>query len=134
MPCPTECSERLYSIILECWKDMPNDRPNFQAVKTPILDYLKEVSELYPKHTTKAKCGDDSDYEDSSLIVAQIDTKTSVYDATSDHDAKEENELSFKKGDLLSIKVNNNEEWSWGTSIKTGREGCIPNSSLPKQS
>ena len=133
MPCPTECSERLYSIILECWKDRPNDRPNFQRVKTLLLDYLKEVSELYPKHTNKAKCGDDSDYEDSSLIVAQIATKTSVYDTTSDHDAKEGNELSFKKGDLLSIKVKSNEEWSWGTSIKTGREGFIPNSSLPKQ-
>ena len=137
MPRPNECPERLYSIILKCWKEKPNNRPNFQAIKTLILEYLNEVSEIYLKHaqsSNKANLGDDSDYEDGSLIISQTATKTSVYEATSDHDAKEGNELSFKKGDCLSIKVkNNDDEWSWGTSVKTGKEGFIPNSSLPKQ-
>ena len=133
MPCPDEDSEKLYSIILECWKNMPNDRPNFEAVKALIEEYLKEVSELYFKHINKETLGNDSDYEDRSLVIARIATKTSVYEATSGHDAKQRNELSFKKGDFLSIEVKNNEEWCWGTSAETGEEGFIPGSSLPNQ-
>ena len=136
MPCPSECPEGLYTIMLGCWNEKPIDRPGFQAIKPLIQQYLKEVSEIYQKHSQsiKAKIDDDSDYEDSLSIIAQLADKNPIYKVTSDHDAKEGNELSFKKGDVLSIEVkNDNEEWSWGTSVETGREGFIPNSSLPKQ-
>ena len=136
MPCPNECPERLYSIMLECWNENPKDRPNFQVIKSLILEYLNEVSEIYGKHSqsVKEKLYDDSDYEDSSSIIAQLADKNPVYEATSDHDAKESNEVSLKKGDILSIKGTNDiEGWSWGISVISGREGFIPNSSIPKQ-
>ena len=33
MKCPPKCSEPLYQIMLDCWKEDPSDRPTFEQLK-----------------------------------------------------------------------------------------------------
>ena len=36
MPCPRGCPKKLHEIMMECWKEKPDDRPNFTAVGLKI--------------------------------------------------------------------------------------------------
>ncbi|CAL8122848.1 unnamed protein product [Orchesella dallaii] len=46
MACPKYASDFLYkSIILECWREKPADRPSFQTITAAILEYLTAMKE-----------------------------------------------------------------------------------------
>ena len=40
MPCPANCPDPLYQIMLDCWKDEPEDRPSFEYIKIVLGNYL----------------------------------------------------------------------------------------------
>ena len=40
MPRPPGCPEKLYSIILACWKDKPEDRPTFESLQWQLEDFF----------------------------------------------------------------------------------------------
>lgn len=43
-----------------------------------------------------------------------------------DYDSQTDNDLSFKKGDLMYIISTGGEDWWNAQSIETGKEGYIP--------
>ena len=45
-----------------------------------------------------------------------------------DYDSRTDDDLSFKKGDLLYIVSTDDEDWWFGESVATGKEGYIPSS------
>lgn len=40
MPCPENCQEKLYEIMLSCWKDRPENRPTFETLRWQMEDYF----------------------------------------------------------------------------------------------
>ena len=40
MPCPLVCPDKLYSIMLACWKEEPADRPTFKSLQWQLDDYF----------------------------------------------------------------------------------------------
>ena len=49
-----------------------------------------------------------------------------------DCDSQADDELSFKKGDLLYIISTNEGDWWFGQSMATGKEGYIPSNRVAK--
>ncbi|KAI5094481.1 tyrosine-protein kinase FRK, partial [Silurus meridionalis] len=39
MPCPANCPKRIYDIMIECWKEMPSDRPTFETLQWKLEDF-----------------------------------------------------------------------------------------------
>ena len=39
MPCPHNCSEKLYEIMLECWRNNAETRPTFETLQWKLEDY-----------------------------------------------------------------------------------------------
>ena len=37
MPCPRGCPPDIYEIMQNCWKENPEERPNFSAIKTSLM-------------------------------------------------------------------------------------------------
>ena len=37
MPCPRRCPTAIYEIMQNCWKENPEERPNFSAIKTSLI-------------------------------------------------------------------------------------------------
>jgi len=44
MPCPNNCPEQVYELMLECWKYAEADRPTM----SDIVDYFKDLRAFYP--------------------------------------------------------------------------------------
>ena len=42
MPKPTNCPDRLYEIMLNCWKHNPEERPTFEALKYKLETYFDD--------------------------------------------------------------------------------------------
>jgi len=42
MPKPNNCPDRLYEIMLNCWKQNPDDRPTFEALKYKLETYFDD--------------------------------------------------------------------------------------------
>ncbi|XP_077076945.1 tyrosine-protein kinase Blk isoform X2 [Siphateles boraxobius] len=40
MPCPDGCPEELYDIMLNCWKERPEDRPTFDHLQDTLNDFF----------------------------------------------------------------------------------------------
>jgi hypothetical protein len=38
MACPSNCSDELYSVMLQCWNGIPSQRPKFNA----LVEHLRE--------------------------------------------------------------------------------------------
>ena len=49
-----------------------------------------------------------------------------------DYDSRTDDDLSFKKGDLLYIVSTDDEDWWFGRSVATGKEGYIPSNYVAK--
>ncbi|XP_069777630.1 tyrosine-protein kinase SRK2-like isoform X2 [Narcine bancroftii] len=48
MPCPSGCPQPIYSTMLECWNDVPSQRPSFSALKLQLEDFITtNYSPLY---------------------------------------------------------------------------------------
>ena len=45
MPKPDTCPDPLYSIMLECWRSEPEERPTFESLKFRIEDYYVSAAE-----------------------------------------------------------------------------------------
>ncbi|XP_078073197.1 tyrosine-protein kinase Src42A-like [Mustelus asterias] len=40
MPCPTGCPQPIYSIMKDCWNDIPSQRPSFSMLKLQLEDFI----------------------------------------------------------------------------------------------
>ena len=49
MPCPAGCSNRLYRVMKDCWKEYPEDRPTFQTIEG-MLNALQEEIDFEQSH------------------------------------------------------------------------------------
>ena len=49
-----------------------------------------------------------------------------------DYDSRTDDDLSFKKGDLLYIISTDEEDWWFAQSLATGKEGFIPSNHVTK--
>jgi len=54
-----------------------------------------------------------------------------VYVGKYDYDSRADDELSFKKGDLLYI-ISKDGDWWFGEALTTGKEGYIPSNYVAK--
>ena len=131
MPCPNDCSQNLYSIMLECWKEKPNDRPSFTSLKVLLEGYFNGICKIYFEHTDRERIQEEGDYDSDS----DDGSNNPIYQAKLDYKAQEDNELNFKKDDLFSVQDKNEDvEWYWGCSIvETNKEGFIPSNFLSEQ-
>ena len=55
-----------------------------------------------------------------------------MYVGIYDYDSRTDDELSFKKGDLLYIISTDEGDWRFGQSVATGKEGYIPSNHVAK--
>ena len=47
MPCPENCQEKLYEIMLSCWKEERESRPTFETLRWQMEDYFNTDQEGY---------------------------------------------------------------------------------------
>ncbi|KAM9777239.1 tyrosine-protein kinase Lck [Neosynchiropus ocellatus] len=47
MPKPENCSEGLYSIMLLCWRENPDDRPTFEYLRSVLEDFFTATERQY---------------------------------------------------------------------------------------
>ena len=47
IPCPENCQEKLYEIMLSCWKQEPESRPTFETLRWQMEDYFSTDQEGY---------------------------------------------------------------------------------------
>ncbi|XP_051881316.1 tyrosine-protein kinase HCK-like isoform X3 [Pristis pectinata] len=47
MPRPDNCSNELYDIMLNCWKNAPEDRPTFEYLQSILEDFFTATEGLY---------------------------------------------------------------------------------------
>ncbi|XP_037550682.1 tyrosine-protein kinase Lck [Nematolebias whitei] len=47
MPKPEDCPDELYSIMHECWREKPADRPTFEHLKNMLDDYFTATERQY---------------------------------------------------------------------------------------
>lgn len=39
MPCPDDCPEELYEIMMSCWREKSEDRPTFEYLQHTLNDF-----------------------------------------------------------------------------------------------
>uniref|UniRef100_A0A8D0DQI1 Tyrosine-protein kinase n=1 Tax=Salvator merianae TaxID=96440 RepID=A0A8D0DQI1_SALMN len=47
MPAPDNCPEELYKLMLQCWKDSPEQRPTFEYLKAVLEDFFTATEGQY---------------------------------------------------------------------------------------
>mmetsp|Transcript_98001 Transcript_98001/g.136130 ORF Transcript_98001/g.136130 Transcript_98001/m.136130 type:complete len:514 (+) Transcript_98001:198-1739(+) len=47
MPCPHGCPELLYTIMLDCWKSSPEERPTFETLQWRLEDFFVSSEQNY---------------------------------------------------------------------------------------
>lgn len=47
MPRPDNCSNELYDIMLNCWKNIPEDRPTFEYLQSILEDFFTATEGQY---------------------------------------------------------------------------------------
>ncbi|KAG2461125.1 LCK kinase, partial [Polypterus senegalus] len=47
MPIPENCPEELYDIMKRCWKELPEDRPTFEYLKSVLEDFFTATEAQY---------------------------------------------------------------------------------------
>lgn len=47
MPKPADCDDKLYQIMLSCWKSLPEERPTFEYLKNRLDGYFDEDDKQY---------------------------------------------------------------------------------------
>ncbi|KAG8143009.1 hypothetical protein E2320_000290, partial [Naja naja] len=47
MPQPDNCPEELYKLMLQCWKDKPEQRPTFEFLKGVLEDFFTATEVQY---------------------------------------------------------------------------------------
>ncbi|KAM9296573.1 tyrosine-protein kinase HCK [Gastrophryne carolinensis] len=47
MPCPSNCPQELYSIMLECWQRNPEQRPTFEYLQGVLEDFFTATEHQY---------------------------------------------------------------------------------------
>ena len=97
MPCPPDIPERLYAIMLDCWKTNAVDRPTFKA-----LQWRLEVLDTYA-----STCHGVSDYQInghfitcSTLGYVRLQCAEEVSVQLCMHGGTDENEWSHPMGDM----------------------------------
>lgn len=43
LPCPDDCPSRIYSLMVECWHEMPLRRPNFKEIHQKLRQWKNEI-------------------------------------------------------------------------------------------
>ena len=67
-----------------------------------------------------------------SQDMSEVEQKFSLFIAKHDYSARTDEDLSFKKGDLLYIMNTNDIDWWYAKSKSTGKEGYIPSNYVAK--
>ncbi|XP_040291042.1 tyrosine-protein kinase HCK [Bufo bufo] len=47
MPCPTNCPQALYNIMLQCWQQSPEQRPTFEYLQGVLEDFFTATESQY---------------------------------------------------------------------------------------
>lgn len=47
MPPPDNCPDELYKLMLQCWKDIPEQRPTFEYLKAVLEDFFTATEGQY---------------------------------------------------------------------------------------
>lgn len=47
MPKPDNCPEGLYNVMLWCWKELPDDRPTFDYLRSVLEDFFTATEKQY---------------------------------------------------------------------------------------
>lgn len=47
MPQPDNCPTELYQMMLNCWKDKPEDRPTFEYMQSVLNDFYTATESQY---------------------------------------------------------------------------------------
>ncbi|KAL8220309.1 UNVERIFIED_CONTAM: hypothetical protein K2H54_043531 [Gekko kuhli] len=47
MPPPDNCPDELYKLMLQCWKDSPEQRPTFEYLKAVLEDFFTATEGQY---------------------------------------------------------------------------------------
>lgn len=50
MPSPEGCPEELYEVMLQCWKEKPEERPTFEHLQDLLSDFFIATEGQYEMH------------------------------------------------------------------------------------
>ncbi|KAI7804665.1 putative proto-oncogene tyrosine-protein kinase ROS [Triplophysa rosa] len=84
LPSPTGCAQRLYNLMMDCWKKEPTERPSFQQLQetlNKLRDYEadKETSQnMTPGHVNQAYQEDDLSEEVCTGVDEDEDMETGL--------------------------------------------------------
>lgn len=90
-----------------------NDQTNYR-IGDQLFRSLPELVCFYKVH-----------YLDTTPLIRPAKKKLEKVIAKFDFDSAEKDDLSFKKGDILTVLFKEEEQW-WKARNKHGEEGCIP--------
>ena len=93
MPCPSRSPDNLYSIMLQCWREDPAERPSFQILHHQLqqLSTTKEIS--------------DSFYTSRPLSIQKI-KETAIYECITDSEEKIIDFKSDQEYETIFMKAN----------------------------
>ncbi|KAG8513261.1 Tyrosine-protein kinase Srms, partial [Galemys pyrenaicus] len=110
LPRPPACPTEVYGLMLGCWRDSPEERPAFVALQEKLSALCRR---LQPAPTLGPR-----------------------YVGLWDFEARTDEELSFRAGDLLLVG-RKEEEWWWATRLDAAggalAEGFVPHNYLAEE-
>ena len=98
MPCPSRSPDKLYSIMLQCWRENPVERPSFEILYHQLQELLttKDISDIFsasrPLTIQKIK--------ETAIYECIVDREEKIVDFKSD----QEYEMIFVKGNFGSVR------------------------------
>ncbi|XP_056645918.1 adapter molecule Crk [Diorhabda carinulata] len=94
--------------------------------KTQLQDQPRyKIGDNFFKNIPDLLCFYKVHYLDTTPLIRPASKKVEKVIAKFDFDSKEKDDLSFKKGDILTILFKDEEQW-WTARDKNGRTGSIP--------
>ncbi|CAG9759933.1 unnamed protein product [Ceutorhynchus assimilis] len=90
-----------------------NDQPSYR-IGDQLFRSLSELVSFYKLH-----------YLDTTPLIRPAKKKLERVIAKFDFESNEKDDLSFKRGDILTVLFKEEEQW-WRAKDKNGKEGCIP--------
>ena len=104
----------------------------FELLEVIIKEKMKEQEMNLQKANPKMKDDDDDDDDDDEPIISSTRDEDQIYVGKYDYPAMQDDELGFRKGEMLYV-INDEGDWWLAETMDSCKEGLIPKNYVAKK-